>query len=65
MMLIPRITPLEENGFALQSSHINMYPILHLEHLFIYRKGKPHRLTEDFCEYISRLPSAWEHPTPG
>jgi PilZ domain len=47
------------DGVAFHSPHINLYPILHLEHLFIYRKGKPEQLTEDFCEYISKI---WECP---
>lgn len=45
-----------KDGIAFHSPHINMYSILHLEHLFIYRKGKPDQLTEDFCEYISCIP---------
>lgn len=51
------------DGVAFHSSHISMYPILHLEHLFIYRKGKPDHLTEDFCEYISSMPLARSQAT--
>ena len=47
-----------DEGVALHSPHINIYPILHLEHLFIYRKGNPQQLTVDFCEYICAMPSA-------
>ncbi len=47
-----------DDGIAFHSSHISMYPLLHLEHLFIYRKGKSEQLTEDFCEYISNMPLA-------
>lgn len=47
-----------KDGIAFHSPQINMYSILHLEHLFIYRKGKQDELTEDFCEYISSIPLA-------
>lgn len=56
------IARLTDGGVAIHSPHIAIYPILHLEHLFIYHKGKPKQLTEDFCEYISSL-SAWVPPT--
>jgi hypothetical protein len=57
-----RIARVTEDGVAFHSPHINMYPILRLEHLFIYRKGRPQQLTEDFCEYISAIPSEWNQP---
>jgi len=53
-----KIARVAEDGIAFHSPHISIYPILHLEHLFIYHKGKPQQLTMDFCEYICSMPSA-------
>ena len=50
-----KIARLTDDGIAIHSPHINLYPILHLEHLFIFHKDKPKDLTVDFCEYISAI----------
>lgn len=54
-----RLVRSAEEGMAFHADQLHLHPILHLEQLFIYRKGQQNELTEDFCEYISGIPLAY------
>lgn len=60
-----RLVRSADEGMAFYSDQLNLHPILHLEHLFIYRKGQENKLTEDFCEYISGIPLAYNFSHSG
>lgn len=46
------VARLADGGVGLSSPHLDVYKLLHLEHLLAFHKGNPQRLTDEFYEYI-------------
>ena len=55
------VARLADGGVGLSSPHLDVYKLLHLEHLLAFHKGNPQRLTDEFYEYIL---SAQNETTP-
>ena len=46
------VARLVDGGVGLFSPHLDLYKLLHLEHLLAFHKGNPQRLTDEFYEYV-------------
>ncbi len=46
------VARLTDGGVGLFSPHLDVYKLLHLEHLLAFHKGNPQRLTDEFYEYV-------------
>jgi hypothetical protein len=46
------VARLADGGVGLFSPHLDVYKLLHLEHLLAFHKGNPQRLTDEFYEYV-------------
>ena len=46
------VARLADGGVGLSSPHLDVYKLLHLEHLLAFHKGNPQRLTDEFYEYV-------------
>jgi hypothetical protein len=42
-----------EGGVGVHSPHIDIYTLMHLEHLLLFNKGDDQRLSVEFCEYLN------------
>ena len=42
-----------EGGVGVHSPHIDIYTLMHLEHLLLFNKGNEQRLSVEFCEYLN------------
>lgn len=46
------VARLADGGVGLFSPHLDVYKLLHMEHLLAFHKGNPQRLTDEFYEYV-------------
>jgi len=46
------VARLADGGVGLFSPHLDVYKLLHMEHLLAFHKGNAQRLTDEFYEYV-------------
>ena len=46
------VARLADGGIGLHSPHLDVYKLLHMEHLLAFHKGNAQRLTDEFYQYV-------------